>query len=105
MPVRPHDDAQRDRLRAAGIPTVDHYRRDFQHAGHVDIATLERILGDLGDGVTELGCHPGESDAELAATSTYASLRSDELATLTDPHAKAAVARNGITLSDYAALR
>jgi predicted glycoside hydrolase/deacetylase ChbG (UPF0249 family) len=105
MPVRPHDDAQRDRLRAAGIPTVDHYRRDFQHEGHVDIATLERILGDLGDGVTELGCHPGEPDPELAATSTYASLRSDELATLTDPRAKSAVSRNGITLTDYTVLR
>jgi predicted glycoside hydrolase/deacetylase ChbG (UPF0249 family) len=105
MAVRPHDDGQRDRLRAAGIPTVDHYRRDFQHEGHVDLATLERILADVGDGVTELGCHPGEPDAELAATSTYASLRSDELATLTDPRASAAIARNGITLSDYTALR
>ncbi len=105
MAVRPHDDKQRDRLRAAGIPTVDHYRRDFQHEGHVDFATLERILADLGEGVTELGCHPGEPDAELAATSTYASLRADELATLTDPRASAAIARNGITLSDYVALR
>lgn len=103
--VRPHDDAQRDRLRAAGIPTVDRYRRDFQHEGHVDIATLERILADLGEGITELGCHPGEPDPELAATSTYASLRADELATLTDPRAKAAIARNAIVLSDYAALR
>ena len=104
MAVRPHDDAQRDRLRAAGIPTVDHYRRDFQHEGHVDVATIERILADLGDGVSELGCHPGEPDPELAATSSYASLRADELATLTDPRTKAAVARNGITLVDHSAL-
>jgi chitin disaccharide deacetylase len=105
MAVRPHDDAQRGRLRAAGVRTVDHYRRDFQHAGHVDIATLERILADVADGVTELGCHPGEPDAELAATSSYASLRSDELATLTDPRAHAAIARNGITRCDYSVLR
>jgi predicted glycoside hydrolase/deacetylase ChbG (UPF0249 family) len=104
MAVRPHDDAQRDRLRAAGIRTVDHYRRDFQHEGHVDVATLERILADLADGVTELGCHPGEPDPELASTSTYASLRADELATLTDPRTKAAVARNRITLVDHSAL-
>jgi predicted glycoside hydrolase/deacetylase ChbG (UPF0249 family) len=103
--VRPHDDQQRDRLRAAGIRTVDHYRRDFQHEGHVDVATLERILADVGEGTTELGCHPGEADAELARTSTYASLRVLELATLTDPRAKAAIARHGITLSDYTALR
>ena len=105
MAVRPHDDGQRDRLRAAGIPTVDRYRRDFQHEGHVDVATIARILADLADGVTELGCHPGEPDAELAATSTYASLRSVELATLTDAGVKAAVARNGIVLSDYTAVR
>jgi len=103
--ARPHDDAQRDRLRAGGVRTVDEYRRDFQHEGHVDIATLERILGDLRDGLTELGCHPGEPDEELARTSGYASLRSVELATLIDPRAKAAIARNGITLSDYSALR
>jgi len=102
--VRPHDDGQRDRLRAAGITTVDRYRRDFQHEGHVDRATLERILGELGEGVTELGCHPGEADAELARTSTYAALRVEELATLTDPRTVAAVARNGITLCDYAVL-
>jgi predicted glycoside hydrolase/deacetylase ChbG (UPF0249 family) len=104
MAVRPHDDAQRDRLRAAGVRTVDHYRRDFQHDGHVDVATLERILADVADGVTELGCHPGEPDPELAATSTYASLRADELATLTDPRTKAAVGRNRITLVDHSAL-
>jgi predicted glycoside hydrolase/deacetylase ChbG (UPF0249 family) len=105
LPVRPHDDAQRDRLRAAGVSTVDHYRRDFQHEGHVDIATLERILADLDDGVTELGCHPGEADAELARTSTYAALRVDELATLTDPRIKAAVARGRIALATYGVLR
>ncbi len=105
LPVRPHDDAQRDRLRAAGVHTVDHYRRDFQHEGHVDIATLERILANLNDGVTELGCHPGEADAELARTSTYAALRVDELATLTDPRIKLAVARDAITLADYTVLR
>jgi len=103
--VRPHDDPQRDRLRAGGVRTVDAYRRDFQHEGHVDLVTLERILSDLRDGVTELGCHPGEPDAELARTSAYAELRVAELATLTDPRAKAAVERNGITLADYAALR
>jgi predicted glycoside hydrolase/deacetylase ChbG (UPF0249 family) len=80
--VRPHDDAQRDRLRAAGIRTV----------------------ADLGDGVTELGCHPGEPDPELERTSTYAALRVTELATLTDPRAKDAIARAGVALADYAAV-
>lgn len=113
--VRPHDDGQRDRLRAAGVRTVDRYRRDFQHAGHVDVATLERILdeigadpsdpsdpSDRGDGVTELGCHPGEPDQELERTSAYATLRVAELATLTDPRVRASIDRNGIQLATYA---
>ena len=66
--------------------------------------TLERILTDLGDGVTELGCHPGEPDAELERTSTYALLRVTELASLTDPRIRAAVGRNGIRLTTYADL-
>jgi predicted glycoside hydrolase/deacetylase ChbG (UPF0249 family) len=103
--VRPHDDAQRDRLRAGGVRTVDRYRNDFQHEGHVDVASLERILAAVGEGLTELGCHPGEPDPELAWTSTYAALRADELATLTDPRARASVTRNGILLSDFSAFR
>ena len=102
--VRPHDDAQRDRLRAAGVRAVDRYCRDFQHDGHVDEQTLERIIQGTGDGVTELGCHPGEADPELERTSAYAALRVTELATLTDPRIRAAIARNGIVLSTYAAL-
>ena len=103
--VRPHDRFQRDRLRAAGVRTVDEYRRDFQHEGRVDVSTLERILAEIGEGVTELGCHPGEPDDELARTSSYAALRVLELAALTDPRAKEAVARNGIGLSNYSVLR
>lgn len=100
--VRPHDDAQRDRLRAAGARTVDRYRRDFQHPGHIDLASLERIFETIGEGATELGCHPGEPDAELAATSAYAAPRADELTTLTDPRARAALQARGIVLATYA---
>src|SRR5260221_260162 len=64
--VRPHDDPQRDRLRAGGVRTVDVYRRDFQHEGHVDLATLERILETLAEGGTQLRCPPREAGAELA---------------------------------------
>ena len=105
--VRPHDIAQRERLRAAGVRTVDRYCRDFQHEGHVDIATLERILaevGELGDDTTELGCHPGEPDAELERTSAYAGLRVAELATLTDPRVRVVLERHGIALATYAEL-
>lgn len=99
--VRAHDDAQRDRLRARGVRAADRYRRDFQHEGRVDPATLLAILATVDDGWTELGCHPGEPDAELARTSAYAALRVTELATLTDPRVRSAVAAHGITLATY----
>ena len=102
--VRPHDGAQRDRLRAAGVRTVEAYLREFQHEDRVGVTTLERIFATIADGLVELGCHPGEADAELAATSSYAALRPIELATLTDARARAAVDRHGIVLSTYAAL-
>lgn len=94
----------RERLRAAGVRTTDHYRRDFQHEGHIDVASLLAVIGSLEDGVTELGCHPGEHDADLAARSGYAREREVELATLTDPAVRALVADLGIELATFAAL-
>src|SRR5207249_8224611 len=47
--ARTHDDAQRERLRARGIRTPDRFSREFQHAGHIDVATLLGIIHRLGD--------------------------------------------------------
>jgi hypothetical protein len=94
----------RERVRAAGIRTPDAYSREFQHAGHIDVASLLRILDGLGDGATELGCHPGEADLDLERRSGYAKERPVELATLTDPRVRAAIADRGIELTTFAAL-
>jgi predicted glycoside hydrolase/deacetylase ChbG (UPF0249 family) len=102
--ARIHDDGQRDRYRARGVRTPDRFCRDFQHAGHIDIATLTGILGRLEDGVTELMCHPAEPDAELLRGSTYARERAEELATLTDPLVRRALDEHGVTLTTFAAL-
>lgn len=101
-PVRQHSAAQRDRFRAAGLRTTDAFRRDFQHGGHIGVPRLIALLGEITDGVTELMCHPGEPDAELAATSAYAADRTVELATLCDPAVAAAVREHGITLTTFA---
>jgi hypothetical protein len=94
----------RDRLRGAGVRTPDGYTREFQHDGHIDAASLFAILGSLTDGVTELGCHPGERDPHLERRSSYARERSIELATLTDPAARERVAELGIELVTFADL-
>ncbi len=94
----------RDRARSAGIRTTDHYRRDFQHWGRIDVETLLTILGSLDDGVTELGCHPAEPDPVLERTSSYARERPVELATLTDQSVRRAIGELGLALSTFADL-
>lgn len=104
--VRIHSDEQRDRLRARGVRTPDHFAREFQYEGKVDVEHLLSLLEQVAtrNGVTELMCHPGESDEGLARRSGYARERAIELATLTDPRVRAAVKDLGITLATFADL-
>jgi len=102
--VRIHSDEQRDRMRARGVRTPDHFVREFQHQGKVGVDSLLRLLGRVVSrgGVTELMCHPGEPDEALVKRSGYARERASELATLTDPRVRAAVEDLGITLATFA---
>lgn len=102
--ARIHSDQQRDRLRARGVRTPDHFAREFQHEGKVGVAQLLELLRGLAkrDGLVELMCHPGETDLDLMKRSGYARERPTELATLTDPRVRAAVKDMGITLATFA---
>jgi predicted glycoside hydrolase/deacetylase ChbG (UPF0249 family) len=102
--ARTHTPGQRDEYRAKGVRTPDHFTREFQHPGHIEVADLLALLSRLEDGVTELMCHPGEPDPELVATSAYARERPIELTTLTDQSVRAALGREGIALSTFAEL-
>jgi predicted glycoside hydrolase/deacetylase ChbG (UPF0249 family) len=95
---------QRDEYRAKGVRTADHFVREFQHPGHIEVADLLGVIARLEDGVTELMCHPGEPDPELVATSAYARERPIELATLTDPRVRSALERDGVALTTFAHL-
>src|SRR4029077_2298949 len=86
--ARTHTPEQRDEYRAKGVRTPDHFTREFQHPGHIEVADLLALLSRLEDGFTELMCHPGEPDPELVATSAYARERPLELAVLTDPRVR-----------------
>ncbi|HEY6201899.1 MAG TPA: ChbG/HpnK family deacetylase [Candidatus Limnocylindria bacterium] len=102
--ARIHSDEQRDRLRARGVRTCDHFVRDFQHEGKVGVDSLLALLGRIAakGGVTELMCHPGEPDEALAKRSGYARERATELATLTDPRVRAKVKDLAISLVTFA---
>jgi len=102
--ARTHTPRQRDEYRAKGVRTTDHFVREFQHPGHIEVADLLAVIARLEDGVTELMCHPGEPDPELVATSAYGRERPIELATLTDPRVGAALERNHIALTTFLAL-
>ena len=102
--ARTHTPRQRDEYRAKGVRTTDHFVREFQHPGHIEVADLVAVIARLEDGVTELMCHPGEPDPELLASSAYARERPIELATLTDPRVRAALERDHVALTTFAAL-
>jgi predicted glycoside hydrolase/deacetylase ChbG (UPF0249 family) len=100
-----------DRL---GVPVRHHeagirYRGDFygQDARGwpvpqaITVAGLVGVLETLPEGVTELGCHPGEPDG---LESTYGVERATEVETLCDPAVRAAVERLAIGLRSFADL-
>lgn len=106
--LRAHDGRQRARFRDAGVRTTDRFVREFQHSGAIGVDALVALLEQLAEqeaGTVELMCHPGDPDAQLLEGSSYAAERGVELATLTDARAREAVARLGIELATYAALR
>jgi predicted glycoside hydrolase/deacetylase ChbG (UPF0249 family) len=102
--ARAHTPAQRDEYRAKGVRTTDHFTREFQHPGHIEVADLLALLSRVEEGVTELMCHPGEPDPQLVATSAYARERPVELAALTDARVRDALERERISLTTFAEL-
>ncbi|MCB8983978.1 MAG: carbohydrate deacetylase [Ardenticatenaceae bacterium] len=83
-------------------PTTDGFYTTF----YDDWATKEellRIIGSLPEtGTYEIMCHPGYSDAALLASTVYASQRDRELAILTDPDIRQAIAARQIELVTFA---
>jgi len=100
VPVRSQDAEVRAAARRAGRRTPDHFVGD---AGAEAYWTSERVLAQLGalqGGVTEFMTHPGYYDGDLAY-SRYGRQRDAEVAGLTDPRARALVAREGIRLAHF----
>jgi predicted glycoside hydrolase/deacetylase ChbG (UPF0249 family) len=103
LPVRNAGGSMGETLKSRGLRTNDAFEEGFFDAG-VSVEKLISILENLGDGVTELMCHPAHPDAELSASSSYASVRVIELAVLCDVRVKAALGKAGISLTTFAAL-
>jgi predicted glycoside hydrolase/deacetylase ChbG (UPF0249 family) len=70
------------------------------HPEQLSVAGLIRILeAEIGDGVTELACHPGYADPPLA--SSYAAERELELRTLCDDRVRRFLERSQIGLVGF----
>jgi predicted glycoside hydrolase/deacetylase ChbG (UPF0249 family) len=94
-----------------GVPLRDfsgdvRYRGDFYGQGRngsplpgaIAVDGLIELLRALPEGVTELGCHPGDPDG---LQSSYLDERSREVETLCDPRVRAALAGEGIELRSF----
>lgn len=102
LPVRSASPEVGRRLREAGVATTGRFEERFLG----EEATLDTLLelvreAAAADGDTEIMCHPARPDAALRAESTYAAGRERELAVLTDPAAREAVAAAGLRLGHF----
>jgi len=90
-------------LEDAGLPVPDRCILSFYDEG----ATLQHLLdliAGLPEGISELMCHPGQADAELAAQSGYVLGRQRELTVLTHPRVLKALGPGGVRLTDFRVL-
>jgi hypothetical protein len=100
VPVRSQDDHVRAAARRLTLRTPDHFMGE---SGPDPYWSAERVLEHLASlpgGVTEFMTHPGYFDNDLAY-SRYGKQRETELAGLTDPRAREAVAQEGIRLAHF----
>jgi len=92
----------REQAERAGIATADYFCGIAQ-TGELTREGVLRLLEILPEGATELMCHPGYVDAELAKSGTrLQASRQKEVELLTDTGIRNLVASQGIRLIDYA---
>jgi predicted glycoside hydrolase/deacetylase ChbG (UPF0249 family) len=103
LPVRDSGEGMRPRLEAAGLSTTDRFLDRF-YGEEVRLEVLLEIVAGLAPGTTEVMCHPGHVDAELAAGSTYTIDRELEIELLSHPEVRAAIRRRGIRLAHFGAV-
>ena len=92
-------------LAKAGVATPDYFY-GVSATGFLNRGTLEDILRDVPDGVSELMAHPGYVDAALKQVETrLVEQREMELDALTWPRARILIEEMGIQLVTYRALK
>src|SRR6185437_9785701 len=89
---------------ARNFRTPDHFL-GVAATGTLDRGALLSMISSIGEGVTELMCHPGVCDAELEQSATRLKRQREvELEALTDPAVREGLKRQDIELIDYRGL-
>jgi predicted glycoside hydrolase/deacetylase ChbG (UPF0249 family) len=90
-------------LQARRLAHPDHFISTFFGQEAITLDHLMRLLETLPEGISELMCHPGYVDSDLAS-STYRQERETELLLLTHPAVQKQVADLGIELVTFGIL-
>ena len=90
-------------LRTKEVAYPDHFISTFFGRDALSLDHLLSLLDNLPQGITELMCHPGLNDPDLAA-STYRDEREIEMSLLTHPAVSKRVEDKGIELVTFRAL-
>ena len=89
---------------ARNFRTPDHFL-GVAATGTLDRGALLSMISSIGEGVTELMCHPGVCDAELEQSATRLKRQREvELEALTDPAVREGLKRQDIELIGYRGL-
>ncbi|MEQ8222203.1 MAG: carbohydrate deacetylase [Candidatus Eremiobacterota bacterium] len=100
LPMRSRAGAHKDETSALNIKTPDYFYENF-YGDQATVSTMEYILKNLKDGMSEIMCHPGYNTDSLEAISSYACNREKELSVLTDAEILKLVDELHIKLINY----
>ena len=103
VPVRSQDDLVRAAARERGLRTPDHFMGESGPEPYWSRERTLKHLASLPAGVSEFMTHPGYFDDDLAY-SRYGKQRETEMAGLTGPEVREAIARHGIRLAHFGSL-
>jgi predicted glycoside hydrolase/deacetylase ChbG (UPF0249 family) len=94
----------RRRLRSRDILRTADRTVGVMDAGRLTPERLEAVLADVGEGVSELVCHPGMGDRELAAAYSWGYGWEAETAALCNPRLPDLLRARGIELTSFSRL-
>jgi chitin disaccharide deacetylase len=93
--------SMKQKMRHAGLRFPDHFY-GLTQTGFLDATAVMKILQHLRHGISELMCHPGYLDADLAGKPTrLLGQREGELRALTEPAVKRLITEQAIELIHY----